>query len=200
MSVGIYAFTIYPSARHVIYLDPFLSQGQANTVRCGSPDCRIPDGASSTPISTGTLNSFSRFYKLSGQRDFDDGLDTLPATFLKPAKLLEQARIILIACYMKAEAGTEFDEAACASVHADFTGLMEQAEAASQNVQLFSLKRMLYDAKLAEPVEDNGRVVDAGHRPSRKQAKDENVNNRLYSTSFEDFCTYQCCICSWCSA
>jgi hypothetical protein len=128
-----------------------------------------------------TLQSFNRFKHFTRPEIFRDALDTLPASFLEPAKQLEEARAVLITRYLQAEAGTEFDEVSLTGVHADFTGFMERAEAASQNIRLLSLNRMLYDAKLAGPAGDKGQTVDEGGRSSGKRGKtDKKGKGRVF--------------------
>ena len=97
-------------------------------------------------------------------------MDTLLASFLERAKQLEEARAVLITRYLRDEAGTEFDEV---GVHADFTGFMERAEAASQNIRQFSLNRMLYAAELVGPAGDKGQTVDEGRRSFGKREKEQ---------------------------
>jgi hypothetical protein len=129
-----------------------------------------------------TLKSFSRFDKFSKKKKFQDGFHSLPISFLTHAKQLEKVRVALIRCYAKAEADTELNEAAFANIHADFTSLMEDADAdaESQDVQLFPLNRILHNAKHAETVE--GRVVDNGGKPPKKRVKDTKGKQRAIST------------------
>jgi len=132
-----------------------------------------------------TLKSFSRFDKFSKKKKFQDGFHSLPISFLTHAKQLEKVRVALIRCYAKAEADTELNEAAFANIHADFTSLMEDAEAKSQDLQLFPLNRILHDAKHAETVE--GRVVDNGGKSSKKRVKkDTKGKQRATSTPSDD--------------
>jgi hypothetical protein len=123
-----------------------------------------------------TLKSLNRFHKFSGENDFEDGFNSLPASFLTQAQRLNEVRMALLTCYVNAEAGSEFNEAAFANIHADFTSFMEEAEAGSQNVELFSLNRILHDAKHAKTVK--GQVVDKGGESSRKRVKDAKGKRR----------------------
>jgi len=132
-----------------------------------------------------TLKSFSRFDKFSGRPDFQDGFNSLPTSFLKHAKQLEKVRVALLMCYAAAEADTKLNEAAFANIHADFTSLMENAEAESHDLQLFPLNRILRDAKQAETVE--GRAVDNGGKSSKKRVKkDTKGKQRATSTPSDD--------------
>ena len=132
-----------------------------------------------------TLKSFSRFDKFSGPTDFQDGFNSLPTSFLKHAKQLEKVRVALLMCYAAAEADTKLNEAAFANIHADFTSLMENAEAESQDLQLFPLNKILRDAKHAETVE--GRAVGNGGKSSKKRVKkDTKGKQRATSTPSDD--------------
>ena len=90
-----------------------------------------------------TLKSFNRFDKFSGQKDFQDGFNSLPTSFFTHAKQLEKVRVELLTRYVAAEADTKLNEAAFANIHADFMSLMEDAEAESQDLKLFPLNRIL---------------------------------------------------------
>lgn len=134
-----------------------------------------------------TLKSFSGFDKFSGQKDFQDGFNPLPTSFLTHAKQLEKVRVVLLTCHAAAEADTKLNEAAFANIHADFTSLMEDAEAESQDLRFFSLNRILHDAKHAETVE--GRVVDNGGKSSKKRVKKDTKGKgkqRATSTPSDD--------------
>ena len=84
---------------------------------------------------------------------------------------------------MKAETDTELNNAAFTNIHADFMSLMEDAHAhaESQDLQLFSLNIILHNAKHTETVQ--GRVVDNGGKPSKKQVKDSKGKQRAIITS-----------------